>query len=559
MSSSLECGSGSSASRLPLTALALLGLCAAAAWGGAGKSATRPAATQPAAYRVTGDRFETPDGWFRLPDVERPALPAEVTKAFVIPIHGPITNTTFKAVQRKVIRCKTAGAQLVVFDMDTPGGRTDAMKAITEQILDELPGVTTVAYVNREAYSAGAVISLACHEIAMAPRAIIGDAMPILIGPQGQLVPLPKAERAKIESYVLAEVRLLAQARGHNESLCEAMVTLGMELWLIRNVKTRELNVVEAEKWRGKLAGAPGEDTAGLFGTEETAWEYVRRIHREDKLLTLTTDEALSAGLARYVFKDTDALKEHYNVVGDLVTLEDNWSEDVVAFLTSQAMMAFLIFVGILCAYVEINSPGFGIAGAVAILCFAIVFGSQYLSGMAQFWEIALFFVGVVLLVVEVLIIPGFGVAGIAGILCCFAALLAMLVANAPTEIPWPNTEGAWAMFTTGTLWLLAAFVGAVVVGVVLGRYMHRVPLAGRLVLAAPDAPDTAPTSEAAPIRHIRRGQVGKVTQTCRPVGKVEIDGEFLDAIAEGVFVKAGSEVVVLRVEGNRVVVEAKT
>ena len=559
MSSSLECGSRSSAPRLPLTAVALLCLCAAAAWGGAGKPATRPAATQPTGYRVMGDRFETPDGWFRLPDVDRPALPAEVTKAFVIPIHGPITNTTFKSVRRKVIRCKTAGAKLVVFDMDTPGGRTDAMEAITEQILDELPGVTTVAYVNRDAYSAGAIISLACHEIAMAPRAVIGDAMPILIGAQGQPVPLPKALRAKIESYVLAEVRLLAQERGHNQALCEAMVTLDMELWLIRNAKTRELNVVEAEKWRGKLPGAPGDDTAGLFGTNDTAWEYVRRIHREDKLATLTTDEALSAGLARYFFKDTAALKEHYNVVGELVALEDNWSEEVVAFLTSQAMMAFLIFVGILCAYVEINSPGFGIPGAVAILCFAIVFGSQYLAGMAQFWEIALFFVGVVLLLVEVLVIPGFGVAGIAGILCCFAALLAMLVANAPTELPWPDTKGAWAMFTTGVLWLMATFVGAMVAGVVLGRYLHRVPLAGRLVLAAPDARDTAPTSEEAPIRHIRPGQTGSVIQTCRPGGKGDIGGELADAIAEGAFVEAGSEVTVLRVEGNRVVVEAKT
>lgn len=114
-------------------------------------------------------------------------------------------------------------------------------------------------------------------------------------------------------------------------------------------------------------------------------------------------------------------------------------------------------------------------------------------------------------------------------------------------------------MFTTGTLWLLAAFVGAVMVGVVLGRYLHRVPVAGRLVLAAPDAPDTAPASEGAPIRHIRPGQVGEVTQTCRPVGKVDIGGEFVDAIAEGAFVEAGSEVTVLRVEGNRVVVEAKT
>ena len=560
-----ELGLGSSAPRLPLAAMALLGLCAAAAWGGAGepltRPATRPASTLPAGFGLTGDRFETPDGWFPLPKFDRPALPEKVTKAFVIPIHGPITNTTFKAVRRKIIRCKTktAGAELIVLDMNTPGGISTAMNAIVEQILRELPGVTTVAYVNRRAWSAGAIISLACHEIAMAPTSIIGDAMPILINERGQPVPMSEDLRAKVESAAIEEVRLLVEKRDHSQALCEGMVTSKLEVWLIRHTPTRELKVVDATAWRGKVRGVPGGGVAALLAADEVEWEHVQTIAGPDRVVTLTTKRALRAGLVRCVFEDMDALKKHYNVVGEMVTLEDNWSEEVVAFLTSPAVMAFLVFVGILCAYVEINSPGFGVPGAIAILCFAIVFGSQYISGMAQWWEIALFFVGVVLLVVEVLVLPGFGVAGIAGILCCIVALLAMLVDNAPTEFPWPDTKGAWAMLTTGTLWLLAAFVAAMVVGVVLGRYLHKVPLAGRLVLAAPNAPDTAPTSEEAPIRHIRPGQTGRVIQPCRPVGKVEIGGEFADAIAEGAFVPAGSEVVVLRVEGNRVVVEAKT
>ena len=570
MSSLREFALGGRSQRVPLVATALLVFCVAAAWGGAETASgraggvtrpavTRPASPQPPGFRLTGDRFETPDGWFPLPKFERPALPEKVTEAFIIPIHGVITNTTFKAVKRKVIRCKTAGAQLIVFDMNTPGGMSNAMQAIVEEILDELPRVTTVAYVNRKAWSAGAIISLACHEIAMAPRSIIGDAMPILISPQGQPIPMAKDLRAKVESAAIEEVRLLVEARDHSQALCGGMVTSKIEVWLVRNTRTRELKVVDADKWEGKVSGAPGGGVAALLATDEVEWEYVRMIAGRDRIVTLTTKRALRAGLVRYVFEDMDALKKHYKIVGELVALEDNWSEDVVAFLTSQAMMAFLIFVGILCAYVEINTPGFGIPGAIAIVCFAIVFGSQYLAGMAQWWEIALFFVGVVLLVVEVLVLPGFGVAGIAGILCCIVALLAMLVGNAPTEFPWPDTTGAWRTFTTGTLWLMAAFVAAAMVGVVLGRYLHRVPLAGRLVLAVPGAPDTAPTSEAAPIRHVRPGQVGKVTQTCRPVGKVEIDGEFLDAIAEGAFAEAGSEVVVLRVEGNRVVIEAKT
>ena len=186
--------------RAVIAVCALLLICAAGA-------ADKPApATGPAMVRVEGDRVITPDGWFARPEVQRPPLPEKITNAFVIPIHGPIGTSTYEAVKRKIVKCKSSGAQMVIFDMKTPGGSLKAMMGIIEQILDELPGVTTVAYVNPRAISAGAIISLACHEIVMSPRAIIGDAMPIMISPQGQLVPIPKAERAKIESYTLAEL-----------------------------------------------------------------------------------------------------------------------------------------------------------------------------------------------------------------------------------------------------------------------------------------------------------------------------------------------------------------
>ena len=162
------------------------------------------------------------------------------------------------------------------------------------------------------------------------------------------------------------------------------------------------------------------------------------------------------------------------------------------------------------------------------------------------------------MLLVEIFVIPGFGVTGVAGILCCVAALLAMLIPNAPTELPWPQTEGAWEMLKTGVLWMMAAFVAATVTAAALARFLPKVPIAGRLVLAAPEGSLTAPTTEDAPILDVRPGQVGEVTQTCRPVGKVRIGGRLVDAIADGAFIEAGAEVVVLRNEGNRVVIEAK-
>ena len=117
-------------------------------------------------FRLNGEVV----GWFAPRDApDRPALPPQVTKAFVIPIHGPITGTTYDAVKRKVLRCRREGAEFVVFDMNTPGGSLDAIIDINRLILEDLRDAYTVAYVNPEAISAGAIMSLACDEIVTSP------------------------------------------------------------------------------------------------------------------------------------------------------------------------------------------------------------------------------------------------------------------------------------------------------------------------------------------------------------------------------------------------------
>ncbi|MCK4627180.1 MAG: hypothetical protein KAV00_17845 [Phycisphaerae bacterium] len=545
--------SGSNLRRVAIASVALLLICAAG-------TADKPApTTAPATVRVEANRIYVGDDWFVRPKVKRPSLPAEITMAFVIPIHGPITDTTFKSVRRKVIKCKSSGAQMVIFDMDTPGGQMGAMSGIVRQIIDDLRDVYTVAYVHPQAFSAGAIISLACNEIVMSPTAVIGDAMPIMIV-GGKLEEIPEKERGKFESATRAEVRMLAERNGHNQALCEAMITITMKVWLIRNTQTGELQIVNPEKEYRKIHGAPTttQPAKGAAKLPDEQWKYVKTIDKAGELVTMHTGEARRLGFIVHTFDNMDALEKHYNITVEPVVLSDNWSEDLVALLTSPIVMSILMFVGILAVYAELHTPGFGAAGAVAIVCFAIVFGSHYLVGLANWWEIALFFVGVALLTVELLLIPGFGVAGVSGLLCCVVALLAMLIPNTPTELPWPETEGAWDMFKTGATWMMAAFVAATVAAMFLARYLPKVPIAGRLVLVAPEAPHTPPTTADAPILNIVAGQVGKVTQTCRPVGKVRIDGRLVDAIADGAFIEAGVEVIVLRNEGNRVVIEAK-
>jgi len=519
---------------------------------------TRPA-TLPAG--PPGAR-KTPDGWFapRAPSEPVPDLPENVTRAFVIPIHGPISLTTLESVKRKIVRCRTGDAELVIFDMDTPGGRGDAMNGIVDLLMDEMEGIRRVAYVNPKAYSAGAIISLACHEIVMADRAVIGDAMPILIGPGGQLIPIPAEERAKIESPTITQVKDLAKRNGYNVALCEGMVTVSIEVWLIRNRQTGQMRTVNADaaNWRATVLNAPGRKKDDIPPPADSPWEFVHLADRaSNQLVTMNTPDAVRFGFVDNTFDTMDDLLEHYNVTTPPVVLSDTWSEVLVDWLTSPTVVSLLMGVGMLCIYIEIRTPGLGLPGLIALICFVIVFGSQYLVGLAAWWEIAVFAIGLVLIALEVFVIPGFGVAGISGIACCLIGLLAMFVDNPPTGLPIPDGALSWETFSNGMFALALAFVGAFIAGAILARYLPKIPFVNRLCLAAATvAEPQAPVTQDAPVRKIQVGDRGVVASMCRPVGKVRIGQDLVDAASEGETIEAGTPVRVLRLDSNRLVVE---
>jgi membrane-bound serine protease (ClpP class) len=527
---------------------------------------TRPTEEKGAAT-TQPDRRVTEHGWFplRVRKAPAPELPAEITRAFVIPIRdraNGITETTYESVKNKVTLCKGKGAQLVIFDMDTPGGSVPAMRRIVALITVELDNVYTVAYVRPEAISAGAIISLACDEIVMAPTSKIGDAMPIMISQTGQLAPMPKEERGKMESYLRTDLRLLAERNGHSKPLCDAMITLAWRVWLIRRPETRELKLVnpDVNNWQSRIAGSPREDgrRSPLVGTD---WEFVKQVDGADELVTKTADEALEIGLVDHVIespadKPFAGLKEHYNITSELVVLGDSWSESLVAFLTSPAVKGLLMTLAIMCVYMEFNTPGFGVAGGMAIACFAIIFGSHYLIGLAQWWEIGLFVLGLILIGLEIFVIPGFGVAGVSGIACCVIGLMAMVVPNAPTEFPWPQTDLDWSWFGTGIYALGLGFVGGVIAAVILAQFLPKIPIASRLVMGDAQAATDAPASENAPIMHVKVGDTGTVETMCRPVGKVRFGKELCDATADGTTIEVGSEVRVIERTGNQLIVK---
>ncbi len=539
---------------------------AAGLWSAAGaqEPTARPspsprAATRPAA--APADAIIVPEGWFRRiePKIPTPKLPDEITRAFVIPVREPITMKTSYAIERKIKRCRRSGAQLVIFDFNTPGGRSDAMTRIAEDlIMDNLRDVYTVAYVNPNAYSAGAVIALATNEIVMSPTGKIGDAMPIMIGTDGSLQPLPKEERGKVESFARVEIRSIAEQRGRNADLAEGMITLSIEIWLIRHRTTGELKLVNADKVRGRIGNAPASTQPAMAensAEDWSQWSYVRTIDDATTLATRTADESLSIGLSTHTFASMQDLLKFYHVAAEAVVLEDTWSETLVEFLTSPGLVSVLMLVGIICIYMEFQHPGLILPAVIGGLCFAIIFGGHYLSGMAEWWDIALFVLGVVLIVAE-LFLPTFGLLAIAGGLCCIIGLLSLAVPLGPDKWPIPRTDMDWALFNDMAVPMGLAIIGAFFAILLIARHLPRLPLAGRLLLAPIQTePDTSLTNDS-PVRRLRAGDVGVVEASCRPVGKVRFGNDLVDAVTEGAMVEAGARVRVLRREGNQVFVE---
>jgi len=497
-------------------------------------------------------------GWFgpRRRSVVPPVLPAEVPNCVIIEIRDGIRfPASSDILSRQIIEARSFGPQVVIFDIYTPGGDSRAMEAMCDLITKELKDVYTIAFVNDEAISAGAIISLACDEIVMVPNAMIGDAMPIFIGPNG-IQPLPAAERGKAESYIRADVRTLCERNGYNVAIGEGMVTLTDVVWLIRNTDTGELNAINVDR---DIPGGEDPSPGKQVYADDTDWVYVERIDADNELVTFTTSQAYEYGLVDRVVEDENDLLAVLNVTGEPKRLTRSGVEGLTHFLSSSAISSLLMTLGIILFITELRTPGFGIAGGLAIACFAVLFGSRYLTGLAQWWEISVIAIGVILLILEVAVIPGFGVAGILGSIMILFGLFAILIPNAPDRLPIPTTDMDWAMLGAGLLGFTLAIAIAAVVSIGLMRLVPKVPIARKLTLGEPVHYESATVTDQSAFTDVTEGDVGTVESMCRPVGKVRFGESLLDATATGEYVQPGRKVRVTQVCGNHLIVEPLT
>ncbi|MBI4540058.1 MAG: nodulation protein NfeD [Gemmatimonadetes bacterium] len=407
-----------------------------------------------------------------------------------VPVTGEIELGLAPFVERSLREAERAGAAAVILDMDTPGGRVDAAERIADVVSDA--AVPVYAYVNRRAFSAGALISLATKEIFMRPGAVMGAATPV-VG-TGEKAP------EKIVSAMRSEMRALAEARGLDPRIAEAMVDEDIEI--------------------------PG-------------------VVEKGKLLTLTAEEAARLGYAREV-EDWDVLMQTLSVPGaQVVTVEVNWAEGVVRFLSSHLVAPFLLTLGFLGLLIELKTPGFGLAGAAGLLSLALYFGSHLIIGLAGWEELILFGVGIILLVVEIFLVPGFGLFGVGGIAALLVSIFLSLIGRLPTA----------ADLTTAALVLSTTVLVALVTAWALLRTLPRSARLARtgILLDTEESRETGYLS--APPRRDLVGARGVALTDLRPSGTGLFGDERIDVVSESEWINAGTAIRVVSSEGYRHVV----
>jgi membrane-bound serine protease (ClpP class) len=430
---------------------------------------------------------------------QAPPAPGEARPTvLLVPIEGIIDLGLAPLVQRALRTAEEEGAAAVVLEINTFGGRVDAAVAIRDHLLRSK--VRTVAFVNKRAISAGALITLAAQQVVVASGATVGAATPVQLGPGGEGA---KPTDEKTVSYVRKEFRATADARGRPGLMAEAMVDADVDI--------------------------PGVVAKG-------------------KLLTLTTAEALQHKLADHQADDLPALLGKLALDGATVQRVDpNWAEQVVRLLTHPIISSVLMTLGLLGLMVELRTPGFGVPGAVGLLCLVAFFWGHWLVRLVGWEEVLLVTVGVLLLLLELFVLPGFGIVGALGLLALLAGLTSSLLGTGATLS---------VILSAGARVAISAAL-ALMGGLVLLRFLPALPGARRLILlsALPgggslDAGEPAATGPTG-----LRGTVGTTLTPLRPAGIAQLAGRRVDVVSTGDFIAAGQAVEVIEEAGSRVVV----
>jgi membrane-bound serine protease (ClpP class) len=466
-------------------------------------------------------------------------------KAIVIKIDGTIDPLLEQFVLRQVDRAMAAGSNLLIFEIDSPGGRPDSSIKLAHTIayLDE-NRVRTIAYIPHKADSGGAFIALACDEIYMRPEARLGDAARLENNEGGGAVHV--ANKA-----LIASLRELAEKKRRSQGLAQAMADKDVAVFEFVHQETSQIAFMDDAEFHA--ANGPWKKGRQIAGTGQ------------GELLLVDARTAHTLKLAEAPVQDFDDLKSRLGLgrQDNVPVSARTWVDSLIFALNSRSATVLLFVVGLMCLYFEAHFPS-GFFGICASVCFGLFFWSRFLGGTAGWLEIVLFVLGAALLAIEIFLLPGFGIFGISGIVLCVSSLV---LASQTFIIPASNYE---LKQLTGSVFTIGGSVaGVVVLASIFSRFLPRIPLYNSMILTPPGAeepgvneprlrPEPGQSAAINPLLERDQALVGKqgvAVTVLRPSGRAMFDEEFVDVVSEGPYISSGRKIEVLAVSGNRVIV----
>ena len=421
-----------------------------------------------------------------------------------IPIEGTIDLGLPPFINRMLQEAKSMDADVVVFDINTFGGRVDAATQIKDAILGV--DIKTVAFVNRRAISAGALITLSCEQVYMAGGGLIGAATAVdMSGKKGS---------EKVISFMREEMASTAEKRGRSKDIARGMVDEELAFThLVINGDSVLVDDIEGQK--------------------------------EGKLISLTTDQAIKYGIADGSAETIDALLDSLGYsTSKLIETSENWSEKIVRFLTDPVVASLLTTFGFLGILFELQSPGWGIPGFVGLACLILSLSVSYIAELATMSDMLFVFAGLGLILLEMLVIPGFGIVGLGGIGFMLYGLYLLLLPDVPVgeEIMEQAMDG-----------FIIGLIGAAIGLVLLIRLMMKTKFWDQLT--SPDIQKKEDGYSNTQGWETLDGLTGVADTDLHPSGWVKIGEQRVFVVSEGGFIDQGKEITVLSVDGNRVLV----
>jgi len=447
--------------------------------------------------------------------------------------------------QLRDVRSKNENLAFIVIECG--GGSAKIAREIADELKDlkndKKDPVRTIAFIPSGAPDLATFIAFGCSEIVMFKGSDKGSEASL--GDFEQFLPSAAKSRdpSNTVDFIRKNLEQIAEARGYDKLLVDAMVDRDLQVYRAQNQKTGAYEII----------------TGAQYEAEKNKYRAVVNIKQPGSYRKFSASDARDLRMAQGTVDNRD-VKEVYSMYGltekEVRDAKPSWIDDFAALLRRTEIILFVLlpiaFVGL---FLEIKMPGAMIPGLVSLIAFVLFFWSQaYANGATIYLAIALFVLGLILLAAEIFILPGFGVAGVSGILLVLSGIGLATLEKAP------SSSEEWTEFGARLVQYGLSLMGAGCVAAMFARYLPKIPYANRLMLVPPsDKPDIDGEAMGLPGAEQAAallGQVGTATSMLRPAGMARFGEEYVDVVTEGDFIEPGTAIQVIEVEGTRIVVK---